>query len=398
MCEGGHVTLYASCFAVMTLHYLGLLEKINGEERRKWTEYIQQWQDPETGRFVGPEIRRDELLSPQHDWDHVTMHLTAHVLPTLDLLGARPLHRLRFADRFLDLNYLRTWLKRRNWRHAWLEGNNLLFVGQFLTFLKEIEEVDEAEHALAEYFRWLDVGQDPITGLWGTNGQCDTYEATYGAYHQLLVYYYWDHPIHHARRIIDTVLATQHADGSFTRHGGGGACEDVDGVNILVNLFKRTGYRPLAVHSALHHLLKHVLRNQMPDGGFVYRRGRPFSQMGILKTRVPPDTSDMFSTWFRLHTIAIACQVQDNHALARIKWNFNRLLSMGWHETTPRNSNLQSCLTDFFYVGGRTMTRYAYILGMWRLSAFLRRGVGLLRRMIHKHVQPRVPREHDIMQ
>lgn len=332
MCLDGQVTLYSSCFAAMTLHYLNGLDDVGQQGRQAWAEYIKQWQDPETGRFIGPEIAAGELHSELHDWDHITMHLTAHALPALDLLGARPSHPLRFAHSFLDKRKLLAWLDGRNWRLAWLEGNNLLFMGQFLLWLRDVERQREAAEALHLYFDWLDREQDPVTGLWGTNGHCDPYAAMYGAYHQLLVYYFCGRRVPYAERIIDTTLGLQHSDGSFARAGGGGSCEDVDAVDILVNLYKRTGYRSRAVRVALEGALESVLTEQMPDGGFVYRRGAVFSHMGIARTHVPPNTSEMFSTWFRVHTVALACQVLQEHPLSRIGWQFNKTCSMGWHK------------------------------------------------------------------
>jgi hypothetical protein len=335
MGSGGHVTLYSSCFAAMTLHYLDALKDISKQERRAWIAYIQQWQDEETGRFVGPEIVEDEPTSPRHDWDHVSMHLTAHALPALRILEALPEHPLRFAHRFLDRDVLLAWLQARDWREAWLEGNNLLFVGQFLVWMRDFEQQEEAQGALDLFFDWLNAEQDPVTGLWGTNRHCDAHAAMFGAYHQLLVYYFCDRRVPYAERIIDTTLGLQHSDGGFAREGGGGACEDVDAVDILVNLYKRTGYRSRAVRGALQRALESVLSRQMPDGGFVYRRGDAFSQMGIARTEVPPNTSEMFSTWFGVHTVALACQVLQEHPLARIDWRFNNTGSMGWHKPLP---------------------------------------------------------------
>jgi hypothetical protein len=331
MCSNGHVTLYSSCFAAMTLYYLDAFADMDEKERRAWIAYIQQYQDPKSGLFVGPEIVPGELGSPFHDREHITMHLTAHAIPALSVLGARPVYPLFFAHPFLKKDFLRSWLDRRDWKLAWLEGNNLLFVGQFLVWLRDMEEQPKAEEALELYFEWLDGQQDSATGLWGTDGFVDAYHAMYGGYHQLLVYHFCHRAVNHMENIIDTTLGLQDADGGFARYGGGGACEDVDAVDILVNLFKRTGYRPKAVTRALSAALDSVLARQLPDGGFVYRKGETFCHMGIARTKVPPDVSDLFSTWFGTHTVALACEVLKDHPLSSIPWRFNTVCSMGWH-------------------------------------------------------------------
>lgn len=356
MCSDGHVTLYSSCFAAMTLHYLNAVHDLAGKERLAWAAYIKQWQDPESGRFIGPEIVAGELTSTKHDWDHLTKHLTAHALPALHLLGELPPYPLRFAHPFLDPETLLRWLNQRDWRQAWLEGNNLLFAGQFLIYLRDFEGRDEAQSALETLFDWLDAHQDPATGLWGTNGYCDSYPAMYGGYHQLLLYYYCKRPLPFAERLIDLTLALQHSDGSFTRQGGGGACEDADGVDILVNHYKRTGFRQRAVCTSLARVVDHILKQHMEDGGFVYRRGVPFSHMGIKRTYVPANTSDMFSTWFRVHTIALACQVLHHHPLAEISWRFNDTCSMGWHHQSPLPTPQGNPLPDFLPFSWRRLS------------------------------------------
>ncbi|MEZ4681893.1 MAG: hypothetical protein R2932_47560 [Caldilineaceae bacterium] len=105
-------------------------------------------------------------------------------------------------------------------RCVWLEGNNLLFVGQLLVFLRDIEENKQAQLALDFYFDWLDSQVDPQTGLWGTNGYCSPFVAMCGGYHQLLVYYYEHRPVLRIEQLIDTVLALQHIDGGFSPKGG----------------------------------------------------------------------------------------------------------------------------------------------------------------------------------
>jgi hypothetical protein len=327
-CPGGDVTLYASCFAVMTLHYLGQLKEIKTEEREMWAKYIQGWQDPETGYFVGPEIVKEELTSPIHDYEHVSMHLAGHVLPALALLGKSPLHPLRFAWPFLEKAKLLEWLARRNWKRAWLEGNNLLFIGQFLIHLRDVDRKREAGEALNLLFDWLDKRVDPSTGLWGTNGFCPPFEAMCGGYHQLLLYYYENRPVLNKSRLVDTVLALQHADGGFSPNGGGGACEDTDAADILVNMYKQSEYRRADIRAALERLLESIKGKQRPDGGFVYRVNEPFTHLGVLKTKSPANTSNMFATWFRIHTIALI-----NEILGKLDWNFgfNNVCSMGWH-------------------------------------------------------------------
>jgi glycosyltransferase involved in cell wall biosynthesis len=334
MCAGGEITLYSSCFAAMILHYSGMLSSFSETQKEQWVAYLNHWQDPVTGLYLGPEIVPEELTSPIHDYTHVTMHLAAHVLPALNLLGGKSGHPLSFAHRFLDVNELSRWLETIDWRNAWLEGNNLLFVLQFLIHLRDEEGRTEANHSLGVFFDWLDAEVDPATGLWGTNGFCTPYHAMYGGYHQLLAYYYERRPVLFPDRLIDTVLSLQHQDGGFHPNGGGGACEDVDAVDILVNMYKRANYRHEDIRNALKRLLPSIAEAQMADGGFVYRKNESFTHLGIVKTRTPANVSNMFATWFRVHTLALIGEVLPEEPLVQYKWNFNNSCSMGWHQQT----------------------------------------------------------------
>jgi hypothetical protein len=327
----GPETLYASCFATMIFHYLGRLQDFELDGCKEWAKYITAYQDEKTGLFIGPEIVPEELNNRKHDWEHVTMHLTAHVLPALHLLGGRPTYPLSFAQRFVDISYLQSWLDARDWKEAWWEGNNLLFIGQFLIFLRDFEGITRAQDAINLYFDWLDQQVDPQTGLWGSNGYCSNFKAMCGGYHQLLVYYFEQRPVRYPERLVDTVLALQHWDGGFCPTGGGGACEDVDAIDILVNMYKQANYRRSEIRQALRRALRSILQKQMRDGGFVYRLNQDFVHMGIRRTRSAANVSNMFSTWFRIHTLALISEVLIDEAIAQFNWQFNDTCSMGWH-------------------------------------------------------------------
>jgi prenyltransferase beta subunit len=333
MCPGGSATLYSSCFAAMTLHYTGRLDTLSTSECRQWAQYLAGFQDPESGYFIGPELVPEELTSEVHDYEHVAMHLAAHVLPALSLLDAAPRHTLAFAHRFLNPNELTSWLEARNWRRAWLEGNNLLFIGQFLLHLRDREHRPEAAKSLGIYFDWLDSQIDPQTGLWGTNGFCSPFVAMCGGYHQLLVYYAEGRDVLYKERLVDTVLSLQHPDGGFSPNGGGGACEDVDAADILVNMYKLCDHRRQDIRAALKRLLDSLAPNHMADGGYLYRRDQAFSHMGILKTQSPANVSNLFATWFRVHSVALISEILADETVAQTAWRFNDVCSMGWHRS-----------------------------------------------------------------
>lgn len=391
--SGGQTTLSASCLAAMTLHYLGALESYSAEIKRQWINYINSHQQKDSGLFFGPEITEGELTSAAHTPEHLAMHLTAHVLPALDVLRGTPKYPLHFAHRFLDTNILRKWLEDRDWHLAWLEGNNLLFVGQFLVYMAEHEKKPQGRPGLDYLLEWLDAKQDPMTGVWGTDGYCDKYTAVYGAYHQLLLYYYCGREVKYKERLIDTVLSLQHPDGGFTRTRGGGTCANIDAVDILVNMCKQTAYRRAEILLALRKVLRNIVIKQTPEGGFLNRWGQPGDHMGMGRTRTPANVADMLSTWFFVHAILLIAEVLPVVALPESSRRFNGSCSMGWH---------RHCDTDFWQrLGVGTRARHKLQISVWSVkelfagqlahlrpfaAVLVKRGGAMLLRMLLRRV------------
>jgi hypothetical protein len=329
---GGKITLYGSCYANMARYYLSREPTTSVKDLEC---LIRRSYCPISGMYFGPELEHFSTRDgAKHDRDHLIMHLTCSaVLPVAQCFGIC-LEPILLARKWCEINRLKAWQDSIDWSHAWFEGNNILFVGQLLVYLRDVERNPGAAEAMALWFSWLDRTVDPKTGLWGTNGYCSPMEAVYGGYHQLLVYYYEGHPLPNIRGLVDTVLSLQHRDGGFNPGGNGGACEDVDSVDILVNCYKRLDYRRAEIRLALRRCMHHILQTQNPDGGFPYNRNLPQSHMGIPGTEAGPNVSCTFPTWFRIHTLALIAEVlPEEPELAGIPFRFNKHLSMGWHRS-----------------------------------------------------------------
>lgn len=344
----GKATLYGTCYALQAGYYLGNPLTLSEATR----QFILNCQDPETGLFAGPELLNADFDARKHDTEHLLLHLTCTVLPVLQQSDIKAKYPIYAAHKFVEHKYLKNWLDSRDLTDAWLEGNNLLFIGQLLVYLRDEENYPGAAEALETWFSWLDDNIDPKTGLWGTNGQCSNFNAMYGGYHQLLVYYYEQRPVKYPEELIDTVLALQHNDGGFSESAGGGACEDIDAVDILVNLYKLTNYKRAQIRIALRRNLALLLSIQNEDGGFPYNRyAQTQSHMGIPDTTTGKAVSTMFATWFRVHTLALISEIlTDIEVLKPYHFQFNSHLSMGWHQ--PWNKKPLSFVDrqlEFFY-------------------------------------------------
>lgn len=371
----GTETLYGSCFALMTLHYLNQLNRLSDKIKCEWMEYLNSFQDKSTGLFIGPELDPAELSSPRHDFNHISMHLTATVLPAMSLLEGKAKYPLHFAYEYLDQRFLSDWLDRRDWSAAWLEGNNILFIGEFLIYLRDREKLPEANESLSLIFSWLNDQIDPQTGLWGSNGFCGKDVALYGGYHQLLLYYHENKPNPYYQKLVDTALALQHPDGGFRLKGGGGACEDVDAIDILVNMYKQHNYKHRAIRNALRRAYKHLQRMQNNDGGYVYRPNEGFIHMGIKQTKAHKNQSNLFSTWFRVHTIALISEILPYTSGSETLFAFNDFISMGWHRKWDKKINQTSSYLDYVnYINTIFSRRYLkyYLKSIFRKTGFFR--------------------------
>ena len=325
--------LYASAFAVLIRELHNDLPNLKEQERRQWIDYINSTQDEESGFFLESRMKNEDLTSQIHDREHINMHLCVHCLAALKALGSKPPYPLRFALKYREPDRLIKWLEERDWTNPWLEGNSVMFIGEFLVVDWETTGSPQARKALDIYFDWLDSFQDPATGYWGGKCGADNFTAMCGAFHEYFIYYYMHRPINYMEKIVDATLPLQHEDGLFNPEGDGGSCQDIDAINILVNMYQRTDYyRRQDIEAVLRKALFSILKVQNKDGGFIFTKGKDFKLLGWEKSFVPADESELFSTWFRTYSIAlIACVLKDIPYVEN-NFKFNEHVGMGWFE------------------------------------------------------------------
>jgi hypothetical protein len=162
------------------------------------------------------------------------------------------------------------------------------------------------------------------------------------------------------RAIIDHTLSLQHSDGLFNPEGGGGACHDLDAVDILVKFSMLTDYRASDVRRALDRAYHALWRTQNPDGGFCERfwppqpslkrrvgealgldrlfgRQRDYSEpvfrySGWKKMECKVTDSNIWASWFRPLALALISVRYPGEYLELGRWTFRRLPGLGWHD------------------------------------------------------------------
>jgi len=364
-------TLLASCFAVLAQELFDDLVTLSHSQQREWAQSIAQHQSAESGLFLDPLLKPNEVPKDGHNWQYVTWQFTFFALAALDALGGQPLYPLTFLKSFLESNDIAYWLVARDWANPWLEGNNIMFLASFL--IQEWERTGNSQYEVAAHtiFDWLDEHQNPETGYWDLNQGASLLNAMAGAFHLYFLYLYLGRPVNFPKRIIDSTLSLQYPDGLFDPRGGGGACLDLDAVDILVKFSLLTDYRAEEVKAALTRAFEAILRNQNPDGGFCEAKrpplwhksckrrvaelvgldrllhrpwqGRPveymsYSSWGKIRYRV--DESDLWSTWVRPLALALISSRYPGEFIDDINWRFRRTPTLGWHDV-ERIQNLR---------------------------------------------------------
>jgi len=362
--------LLSSCYAAFVRELYSDLANLSTRQRKQWIDYINSCQDKGTGLFCDPEMRPEHAKN--HSWEYLSLQSTTLCLSALSALQGINRYPFQYDQRWYDPSGIVQWLRDRDWSNAWMEANTVMFVAILLIREFAQHRTVKAKQVLEKMLEWLDDFQDPCTGYWGTREGASLLNGMAGAYHLYLLYYYLDRPLKYLDKIVDSTLSLQQEDGLFSPRGGGGACEDIDAIDTLVNVYQRITYRRADIVRALMRTLPPLLASQNEDGGFVYARRRRFRLkewirlltfmkedhctfkwrlrlMGVVlkdqltpgrglrntewpRMTVPVKESDMLGTWFRSLAIAEISQILPELSYACLGWTFRDSPGLGWFQ------------------------------------------------------------------
>ncbi len=327
-------TLYSSSYAAMVR---GLLREMADVDTAGWAAYLNAHQDAD-GLYRDPVIYGQGWYADDPLWCG-RAHLTCHVITALACLGAVAARPFGFIAPWRDPDRLTAWLAARDWgeRVGWT-GNEIMNVGTLLQYAHYFHNDDRAGRAGECLLDWLEQHHlNPATGVWGSLDASQPVPRSHlvqAAYHWWPLFAYDGRPFPHPARAVETVLATQNSRGGF---GWGvhnpaapldsSACEDIDSLDPLARLLHQTAHRRTDVEQALRRGGDWVLRNQMPDGGFVFVLGRPF-EYGHPQLRGEAGQGALFPTWFRLLSLALIGRALPDSPFGEIDWQFTRCPGM----------------------------------------------------------------------
>lgn len=327
---GGNHTIHSTSMGVLLAEGLGM----EIPKREAVLRTIRSAQDSRTGLFLEPMATQIPLRGALHDQTYFDWSCTYFTLHALDALGEKPLYPLSFLDEFQPRERVLEWLESLDWRNPWRESNLVMHLLSGFLFALLWEEKTWAAERYHDVLDWLDAKQDQRTGLWGTEQGASTLNAVAGAYHFVPFYRYARRPVRCWQKIIDACLEIQSDDGLFAPDRGGGACEDLDAIDLLCTAARATGRLTADIRKALTRAFWALWNMQREDGGFPYsdtaaEAKYEYASWPAMEARV--GGSDVWATLTRmcsLHTIRALLQ-DDLPDLG--SWTFRRLPALGFH-------------------------------------------------------------------
>lgn len=271
--DDGPSLLYASCYAALTLHLCGELQKQPRELLEKWGEYLAGFQS-EDGLFRDPRIQCE--LAENCDW-WGWRHLTLHSLMALCALGQKCRRPFRVLDSFRQPGSVQKWLEGRNWREDTCGvSNEVQNIGRFMQYARDYLGETIWEERLTELYDWLDRHQDPASGLWGVrfDSPRDLSLGIQSAYHFWMLYKYDGRPVLHRAQALDSCFRSQTHEGGFGFVRNTSACEDIDSIDPIARLAQDPDQNQ--AQRIMRKAMPWVLAHQNEDGGWVFRRHEKF--------------------------------------------------------------------------------------------------------------------------
>ena len=363
-------TLMSSAFSIITLELVDSLDKI---EISKEQNYFLKYQDEKTGFFVDPNLKLDYKKIEDIELNYIHYQTTAFSVSALDALGMKPKYDFTFLNAFRGKEKISKFFEKIDWRNPWHESNKIMFLLQLFSYEYIVMKKENSLDDIHTILDCLDSAQDSKTGLWGTQFKASSFASMAAAYHFLIFYKYFNRKINFSEKISSSVFQLQMRDGLFHPFGGGGACEDLDAIDVIYKISSEVSTES---EESLKRAYRALLQNYDKNGGFCWAK-RPtfpflvglkyfnpslelfnlgmikwiiknnyigslipffkekkiyeYSNWNLMKYRI--NLSDSWSTWFRLLSIATIERLLPELKKHDIDYKFRRLPSIGWMQS-----------------------------------------------------------------
>lgn len=312
----GEVTLLSTCFGVQLCF---LLQKTNLIDKKKTEKFILN-QRLGDGTFLDKDFSSKELTGRQSE-KYLIWQFTFFSLTALDMLGCNGEQNLEFLDAFKDEQHVKSWLADLDFKDFWYSSNEVMFLLFFIAFrLKKEPGSDRFTNSVSLIFDFLDRTQDPESGYWGERSGNDFSNGMYGAAHIYLFYQHFNKVPSYVDQIVSNTVLLQRSNGLYDSFLGG-ACEDYDGVEILLRMLN-WGADTKVITDSVKETYNTLVMKQHSTGGYPYRipslkpsmlirrvierltKADTYKFSGWEKMASNVYSPDMWSTYFRFLTIA----------------------------------------------------------------------------------------------
>jgi len=330
--------LYSTCFGVLCLDLIGELKYF--KDKGKLVSFIQNYQDKNEGYFIDNSVITNRSI--KHNKKYVLLQLTDFAQLALKALDEKPLYPYKFLNQYKNNKKLVDWFYNLNWKDPWLASNEIMFILNCFIY----ENESKNKNYIVKIINLLNKNQDSKNGFWNLNNRVTYHNQMAGAYHFMFFYTYLNLTPQFVSKMIDSTLKIQSIDGLFNYSTGGGSCDDLDAVDILCRSTFYTNHKYEEISLALTKVYFEILKNQNDDGGFCWAKRQnniylltqglinlnlffiPFDFLnnflakltqiylvlsgkksywaysGIKSMKIMQSDSDLFSTWFRLTSLA----------------------------------------------------------------------------------------------
>tara|TARA_Y100000748_G_scaffold205079_1_gene171681 strand:+ start:14474 stop:15664 length:1191 start_codon:yes stop_codon:yes gene_type:complete len=360
-------TLMSSAFSILSLELINCLNHIDAETE---ASHFLKHQDKESGLIIDPKLIFNNSNIENLEKNYIHYQTTAFSISALDALGYTLEHKFIFLDVFRGKQKIIQFFDNINWDNPWHESNKIMFLLQFFSYEYIRVKNNQSLNFIHIILDQLDKMQDPKTGLWGTQFNASSFVAMAATYHFLIFYKYFNRDINFSEHIAASVLRLQMKDGLYHPFGGGGACEDLDAIDVLSKVVNYIDNRTEKSLKNSYHALE---KNFNSDGGFCWAKRPSFAFLfgleylnptskifnynmfkwvvknnliGSLFPSIKEDKvyrysnwdemkfnirySDSWSTWFRLLSIAAIEKMHPSIKSNDIDFKFRPIPSIGW--------------------------------------------------------------------